>query len=132
VPVADPCGPHPFGERREYRIQIDRVVGGTVLSARNYLTNPRFGLEPSVRVFDLRSSYRYLTVGYCVSLRAEARGQEPMPRVQTIEDLHSQNPVRHLAEGINESIRHALSKLKSDTFDLGIYFGRNLAKRCDT
>jgi len=84
-----------------------------------------------MRVYNLCSSYQYQTLGYYVSLLAEARGHKPLPRVQTIEDLHSQYLVRHLAEGLNESIQRALSRLKADSFDLDIYFGRNLAKGYD-
>jgi glutathione synthase/RimK-type ligase-like ATP-grasp enzyme len=107
------------------------IAGVTVLSARAYLTDPRFGSEPSARVFNLCGSYQYQTLGYYVSLLAEARGHRPLPRAETIEDLHSQTLVRHLVEGLNESIQRALSRLKADTFDLSIYFGRNLARRYD-
>ena len=107
------------------------IAGVTVLSARAYLTDPRFGRAPSMRVFNLCSSYQYQTLGYYVSLLAEARGHKPLPRAQTIEDLHSQHLVHYLVDGLNESIQRALSHLKADSFDLSIYFGRNLARRYD-
>ena len=70
-------------------------------------------------------------MGYYVSLLAEARGHKPLPRVNTIEDLQSQNMVRLLTEGLDELIQKSLAPIKSDTFELSIYFGRNMASRHD-
>jgi glutathione synthase/RimK-type ligase-like ATP-grasp enzyme len=107
------------------------VPGVIVVPARNYLTDPAFGSDLSARVFNLCKSYRYQTLGYYVSLLAEARGHKPLPRASTIEDLQSQHLVRHLAEGQDELIQKSLAPIKSDTFELSIYFGRNVANRYD-
>ena len=63
------------------------IHGVTVVPARAYLTDPAYGTDHIVRVFNLCKSYRYQTLGYYVSLLAEARGHKPLPRVNTIEDL---------------------------------------------
>ncbi len=104
----------------------------TVVAARAYLTGPAYGEDRAIRVFNLCESYRYQSSGYYVSLLAEARGHKPLPRVNTIEDLQSQNLVRLLAEGLDEAIRRSLAPLKSDTFELSIYFGRNVASCHDS
>mgnify|MGYP001764097199 CR=1 FL=1 len=62
---------------------------------------------------------------------AEARGHKPLPRANTIEDLQSRNMVRLLTEGLDELIQKSLAPIKSDTFALSIYFGRNVASRHD-
>lgn len=108
------------------------VPGVTVVPARSYLTDPAFGSDRSARVFNLCRSYRYQSLGYYVSLLAEARGHKPLPRANTIEDLKSQHLVRHLLEGLDELIQKSLAPIKSDTFELSIYFGRNVASRYDT
>lgn len=79
------------------------------------------------RVFNLCKSYRHQTLGYYVSLLAEARGDKPLPRANTIEDLQSQNMVRLLAEGLDELIQKSLTPIKSDSFELDIYFGHSAA-----
>ena len=107
------------------------VSGVTVVPARAYLTDPAYGSDRSARVFNLCKSYRYQSLGYYVSLLAEARGHKPLPRASTIEDLQSQHLVRHLAEGQDELIQKSLAPIKSDTFELSIYFGRNVASRYD-
>jgi len=63
------------------------IPGVSVVSARAYLTDPAFGEDHSVKAFNLCRSYRYQSLGYYVSLLAEARGHKPLPRVSTMEDL---------------------------------------------
>ena len=99
------------------------MPGVAVVPARAYLTDPVYGADPAARVFNLCSSYRYQTLGYYVSLLAEARGHRPLPRTSTIEDLQSQNMVRRLTEGLDELIRKSLAPVETDTLEFDIYFG---------
>lgn len=105
------------------------VPGVSVVPARDYLTDPAYGGDRYARVFNLCKSYRYQSLGYYVSLLAEARGHKPLPRANTIEDLQSRNMVRLLTEGLDELIQKSLAPIKSDAFELSIYFGRNVASR---
>jgi Glutathione synthase/Ribosomal protein S6 modification enzyme (glutaminyl transferase) len=107
------------------------IPGVTVVPAREYLTDPAWGADRSARVFNLCRSYRYQSLGYYVSLLADARGHRPIPRTGTIEDLQSRNLVRLLAQGLDELVQKSLAPIKSDHFELSIYFGRNVAKRYD-
>jgi len=103
------------------------VPGVTVVPARAYLTDPAYGGDRFARVFNLCKTYRYQSLGYYVSLLAEARGHKPLPRANTIEDMQSRNLVRLLTESLDELIQKSLAPIKSDAFELGIYFGRNVA-----
>ncbi len=105
------------------------VPGVTVVPARAYLTDPAYGSDSIARVYNLCKSYRYQTLGYYVSLLAEARGHKPLPRASTIEDLQSQNMVKLLTEGLDELIQKSLTPIKSDSFELDIYFGHSAASR---
>jgi glutathione synthase/RimK-type ligase-like ATP-grasp enzyme len=107
------------------------LPGVGVVAARAYLTDPLYGEERSVKVFNLCRSYRYQSLGYYVSLLAEARGHKPLPRVNTIEDLQSQNVVRLLTEDLDDLVQKSLAPIRSDSFALSIYFGRNVASRHD-
>lgn len=82
-------------------------------------------------MFNLCKSYRYQSSGYYVSLLAEARGHKPLPKVGAIEDLRSRNLTRYLTENLDALIQRQLGSLTSDDFELGIYFGRNIASRYD-
>lgn len=105
------------------------IPGVSLVSARAYLGEAGWGEGHSVKVFNLCKSYRYQSLGYYVSLLAEARGHKPLPRVSTMEDLQSQNLVRLLTEGLDELVQKSLAPIKSDSFELSIYFGRNMASR---
>lgn len=107
------------------------IPGVTVVPARAYLSDAAYGKERGARVFNLCRSYRYQSLGYYVSLLAEARGHKPLPRVGTIEDLQSRNLVRLLTQGLDELVQRSLAPIKSDEFELSIYFGRNVAKHYD-
>jgi glutathione synthase/RimK-type ligase-like ATP-grasp enzyme len=107
------------------------IPGVSVISARDYLTDPAYSDERSAKVFNLCRSYSYQSSGYYVSLLAAARGHKPLPDITTIQDLKSKYIVRALSEDLEELIVRALNPLHSNEFTLSIYFGRNIAKRYD-
>lgn len=102
-----------------------------LVSARAYLTDPSYTTSRGVRVYNLCRSYRYQTVGYYVSLLAEARGHRPLPSVATTQDLKSPVVARILSQDLDDLIQRALHALKTDRFTLSIYFARNTAKAYD-
>ncbi len=106
------------------------IPGVEVVGARKYLTDPSFATGQA-RVYNLAKSYRYQSLGYYVSLLAEARGHRPIPSVSTIEDWKSRSLVRFYSEELDEEIQSSLRSLKGTSFTLSIYFARNLAKRYD-
>jgi glutathione synthase/RimK-type ligase-like ATP-grasp enzyme len=115
--------------------QADRwpiqVPGVEVLSARRYLTEERFSALRHCRVFNLCRSYSYQSLGYYVSLLAEARGHKPMPRIGTLQDLRFQSLSRAFSSDLNDVIQQSLQRLQRQEFTLSIYFSRNLARQYD-
>jgi glutathione synthase/RimK-type ligase-like ATP-grasp enzyme len=105
--------------------------GVSIVSARDYLTNPHYNEIRGAKVFNLSRSYRYQSLGYYVSLLAEARGHRPMPSIGTIQDMKSPLLARFASEDLNSLIERSLAPLKTNKFVLSIYFGRNMAKRYD-
>jgi len=108
------------------------IPGVSVVAARAYLTESAYAEERSCKVFNLCKSYRYQSLGYYVSLLAEARGHRPLPRVTTIEDLQSQTLVRVLTEDLDDLVQRSLAYIRSPEFELSVYFGRNVASQYDT
>jgi glutathione synthase/RimK-type ligase-like ATP-grasp enzyme len=102
-----------------------------VVAARDYLTEPAYASRGITQLINLCRSYRYQSLGYYVSLLAEARGHKPLPGISAIEDLHSRNLVRLLTADLDTLIQASLAPIKAEAFILGIYFGRNLAARHD-
>lgn len=105
--------------------------GVEVVSARAYISEARFSQMRSAKVFNLCRSYRYQSLGYYVSLLAEARGHRPLPAISTIQDLKSLMMMRLAADDTEELVQQSLRHLHSDSFVLSIYFGRNIARRYD-
>lgn len=107
-----------------------------VVSAKAYLTDPKYSEMRNARVFNLCRSrgstpYPYQSEGYYVSLLAEARGHKVIPNVITIQDLKSQTIIRYISDDLDKLIQKSFSKLKATEFVLSVYFGRNLVKQYD-
>lgn len=111
---------------KDWPAKIDNV---DVVDARAYLTDARFSEARFVKVFNLCRSYRYQSTGYYVSLLAEARGHKPVPSVTTLQDIKSQAIVRIVSGELDELIQKSLGPIRSNKFELSVYFGRNLAHR---
>jgi glutathione synthase/RimK-type ligase-like ATP-grasp enzyme len=108
-----------------------RIPGVEVVAAREYLTSDRWARLSRVSVLNFCRSYAANTTGYYVSLLALARGHRPLPSVTTLHGLHVDSVVRTASEDLHDRIQSTLRPLRSDRFELSVYFGRNLAKRYD-
>ncbi len=106
---------------RDWPLAVDGVE---VATARAYLTEPEYAEARGARIFNLCRSYRYQSIGYYVSLLAEARGQRAIPSVATIQDLKSQSISRVISEDIDEVIQRSLAGVEEPALELTIYFGR--------
>jgi len=104
-----------------------------VISPQEYLTVPEWNRRRNIKIYNLAKSYKYQSLGYYVSLLAEARRHRPFPGIVTIQDLalnHSQTNAVHLVSAeLNELINKCLAPIKSDKFSLSVYFGRNMTER---
>ncbi|MEZ6097038.1 MAG: RimK family protein [Pirellulaceae bacterium] len=105
------------------------IPGVDVVDAVTYLTDSQYSERRGAKVFNLCRSYKYQTTGYYVSLLAEARGHRPIPNVATVRDLKTQAVVRMVGDELDELIQNSLGNIKSKSFKLSIYFGKNLAAK---
>src|SRR5579863_2373247 len=110
----------------DWNFQIPDVE---VISAKSYLTDSQYSEISNARIYNLCQSYRYQGLGYYVSLLAEARGHRSIPNITTIQDLKSQSIIRIISDELDKLIQRSLSRLKSERFDLNIYFGKNPTKQ---
>lgn len=105
------------------------VTGVEVVPAKQYLTDPCYHTRRNVRVFNLCRSYSYQSLGYYVSLLAEARGHKPIPDVVTIQDMKSVSLVRAIGDDLDRLIDKTLRQVPGEEFTLSIYFGQTIAQR---
>jgi glutathione synthase/RimK-type ligase-like ATP-grasp enzyme len=99
-----------------------------VVAARAYLTDPAFA-RGSTKVINLCRAYRYQSLGYYVSLLAEARGHKALPSVNALEDLQSQTLVRVITEDLDEPIQRAFDGADAECIEVDSYFGRSVTPR---
>ncbi len=105
--------------------------GVELVSADLYLAEPSSFDSPRLRVVNLCRSTRYQSLGYYVSLLAEARDHRPLPSVATLQEIKSPAIVKVVSAEIDELIQRSLGSLASDEFELSVYFGRNVATTHD-
>ena len=104
-----------------------KFPGMELVSSYQYLSDPEYAQGPGRKVFNLCRSFHYQAAGYYVSLLAEARGHKPLPSVSVIQDLKLAPVIRVASQDLDELIQENLKRIKSDEFDVSIYFGHNLA-----
>jgi glutathione synthase/RimK-type ligase-like ATP-grasp enzyme len=98
-----------------------------VVPAIDYLKQPvGAGDEQRTQVINLCRSYKYLGLGYYVSLLAEARGHKVIPSVRTINDLRRRSLYGIDIEDLNQKLTRFLPEGSRDATDFGllVYFGR--------
>ncbi len=118
---------------KKFPLELPEDAGANieVVSASDYVTHSKYSVMRRAKVYNLCRSYKYQTLGYYVSLLAQARGHRPLPSIKTIQDLRLQPIIRIAAQDAEKLLKTAFKGIRSDHFDLSIYFGRNMAKRYD-
>ena len=101
------------------------------ISARTYLTDNSYSDLRGVKVFNICRSYRYQSIGYYVSLLAEARNHKPLPGITTIQDMKSAGIIRMVSEELKEVIQRAFGDKISNKYAINIYFGKCPDKQYD-
>ena len=100
-----------------------------IVLATDYLSDESYHQNKSLRIINLCQSYNYQTIGYYVSLLAQARDHKAIPSVLSIQDVLSSSISKYISQDIEEEIQHSLHDIKGDEFILSLYFGQNMAKR---
>jgi glutathione synthase/RimK-type ligase-like ATP-grasp enzyme len=99
----------------------------TVVTAKEYIKGNELVSKRGLRVINLCRSYSYLSIGYYVSLLAEARSQKALPSVQTLTDLSRKSIYSLEVDDIHAEIDKAIRKHHvaedSTVIELDIIFG---------
>ena len=96
------------------------IPNAEVITAKSYLSDPKYNQMKGVRVYNLSRSYRYQSLGYYVSLLAAARGHHPIPNVMAIQDMKSQSIIRFVSDELDDLIQKSLKGIQSNKFTLSI------------
>ena len=80
------------------------------VAARSYLADEAFTALRGVKIINLCRSYRYQSMGYYVSLLAEARGHKPIPSITAIQDMKCMGIIRLASDEIEDLMGRVLSE----------------------
>lgn len=103
-----------------------------IVHASEYLSGDEYHQNKSYRVINLCQAYNYQTIGYYVSLLAQARDHKALPSVHSIQDVLNVSLSKLISQDTHEEIQHSLHDIKGNEFILSLYFGQNMAKRYAT
>src|SRR3990167_221466 len=99
-----------------------------IIHAADYLTNPIYQQNHSLRIINLCQAYAHQSIGYYVSLLAHARDHKVFPSVDSIQDTLNSSLSKLISQDINDEIQQSLTAIKGTEFIFSIYFGQNIAK----
>ena len=94
---------------KDWPLQIE---GAEIVAAKTYLTDSSYSNMRGAKIFNLCRSYKYQSIGYYVSLLAEARHHKPVPTITTMQDLKSKSIVRVYSDEMDELIQKNFASLQ--------------------
>jgi glutathione synthase/RimK-type ligase-like ATP-grasp enzyme len=99
-----------------------------IVEASEYLASGNYTQSHTLRVINLCQSYNHQTIGYYVSLLAQARDHKAIPSVHSIQDVLNTSLSKLISQDIDQEIQQSLHKIKGTEFVLSVYFGQNFSK----
>ena len=103
-----------------------------IVEASDYLSNVLYQQGKALRIINLCNSYDYQTIGYYVSLLAQARDHKAVPSVLNIQDVINVSLYRQMSEDMDKEIQQNLQDIQDNEFTISIYFGQNVEKKYST
>lgn len=94
-----------------------------VVRAADYIDAPERFPEPRLRVINLCHDLGYLSAGYYGSLLAEARGDRPVPSVDTMLELERKTLYRDQLEALDAALGKAMKGIARCSVDIILFFG---------
>jgi glutathione synthase/RimK-type ligase-like ATP-grasp enzyme len=94
-----------------------------VVTPARYISDEQYQEAKGLKVINLCKSYQYQSLGYYVSLLAEARKHKVLPGISTIQDLRFPSILREDLQDFDDLIQTSFKNEKQDKVEFDIYFG---------
>jgi len=104
-----------------WKFQINDV---RVITPGEYFSDSQLIKTKNIKILNFCRSYQYQSLGYYVSLLAEARGHKVMPRIANIQDFRYPSLIREDSLDFDELIQDTLKAIDVKTVEMRIYMGR--------
>lgn len=120
-----------------FRIVVDslsktpqRFQSLPIINSSEYLSG-EYADKKRLKVINLCSHRKALSISYYVSLLAEARNHRCLPEAKTLHQIESKLLTRDAIREHDELIQSSFRRIATTHFTLSVYFGKNLAKTYD-
>jgi len=94
-----------------------------VITPSKYISGEAYQETKGVKVINLCKSFQYQSIGYYVSLLAEARKHKVLPGISTIQDLRFPSILREDFQDFDDLIQNSFKNVSQDKVEFDIYFG---------
>ncbi len=94
-----------------------------VITPSKYISGDDYQDSRGLKVINLCKSYQYQSMGYYVSLLAEARKHKVLPGVSTIQDFRFPSILREDSQDFDDLIQTSFKHVTTDKVEFDIYFG---------
>ena len=94
-----------------------------IITPVKYISGEVYQYTKGLKVLNLCKSYQYQSLGYYVSLLAEARKHHVLPDVSTIQDLRFPSILREDSQDFDNLIQSSFKNEPTDKVEFNIYFG---------
>jgi glutathione synthase/RimK-type ligase-like ATP-grasp enzyme len=94
-----------------------------VITPAKYISTELYQQSKGLKVINLCKSFQYQSLGYYVSLLAEARQHKVLPGIATIQDLRFPSILRDDSQDFDDLIQTSFKNVKTDRVEFDIYFG---------
>src|SRR3970040_600315 len=96
-----------------------------IITPVKYISGEVYQYTKGLKVLNLCKSYQYQSLGYYVSLLAEARKHHVLPDVSTIQDLGFPSILREDSQDFDNLIQSSFKNEQTDKVAFNISFGIN-------
>ncbi len=108
-----------------WQFSMDDVL---VITPGKYISEECYQETSGMRVLNLCKSYQYQSLGYYVSLLAEARKHKVLPGVSTIQDFRFPSILREDSQDFDDLIQTTFKNEPYGKVEFNIYFGISLSE----
>ncbi|QSE97866.1 RimK family protein [Fulvivirga lutea] len=98
--------------------------GATVISPSEYFSKPEYQDKGAFKIVNLCRSHQYQSLGYYVSLLAEARSHKVIPEITTLQDFRFPSLIKDDAEEFDALIQNSLKSVTEAKISINIFFGQ--------
>lgn len=104
------------------------LIDVEVITPSRYISDQVYQENKGLKVLNLCKSYQYQSLGYYVSLLAEARKHKVLPGVSTVQDFRFPSILREDSQDFDDLIQNSFKNETTDRVEFNIYFGITISE----